>query len=58
MKKALSVLLSILLLAGMFTAVPVVTRAAEPTGSCGANATYSYDAVTKKINHQRYRRDG
>ncbi len=49
MKKALSVLLSILLLAGMFTAVPVVTHAAEPTGSCGANATYSYDAVTKKL---------
>ena len=35
MKKPLSVLLSILLLAGMFTAVPVVTHALDLEGTCG-----------------------
>ncbi len=50
MKKFLSVLLSICMLAGSAPFSGLTALAAEMSGSCGANATYSYDPVTQTLN--------
>ena len=52
MKKALSILLTLVMLLSIFSCVPVVARADDeiPTsGYCGTNVTWSYDVATGKL---------
>ena len=48
MKKALSILLTLVMLLSIFTAVPVVAHA-DSSGKCGANVSYTYNSTTKKL---------
>ena len=51
MKKVLSIALSVLMIVGVMPPVSFMAFAAEPTnGSCGSNATYSFDSVTGTLS--------
>ena len=48
MKKALSLILSVVMLLSICTCVPMVAHAAD-SGKCGANVSYTYNSSTKKL---------
>ncbi|MBE6818184.1 MAG: hypothetical protein E7517_03365 [Ruminococcaceae bacterium] len=48
MKKAVSIILSIVMLVSMVTAMPLAAHAAG-SGKCGANVNFSYNSSTKKL---------
>ena len=49
MKKVLSVILAVVMLASIFTALPIMANALDPSGSCGENVTYTFDSSTGKL---------
>ena len=49
MKKVLSVILAVVMLASIFTALPIMANALDPSGSCGENVTYTFNSSTGKL---------
>ena len=44
MKKVLSVILALVMLASVFTALPIMANALDPSGSCGENVNYTFNS--------------